>query len=43
MDLEYVRREEEIEDFVKALIFDDIARTCIEDGNRNPLIQVHLF
>ena len=22
---------------------DDIARACIEDGNWNPLIQVHLF
>ena len=47
MDLEYVRREKEIEESVKALMFDDemddIARACIEDGNWNPLIQVHLF
>ena len=35
------------EESVKDLIFDDemdeIVRACIEDGNRNPLIQVHLF
>ena len=46
MDLEYVRKEMEIEESVKALMFDDemddIARACIEDGNWNPLIQVHL-
>ena len=47
MDLAYVRREKEIEESVKALMFDDemdnIARACIEDGNWNPLKQVHLF
>ena len=47
MDLEYVRREKEIEESVKALMFDDemddIARACIEDGIWNPPIQVHLF
>ena len=47
MDLEYVRREMEIEESVQALMFDDkmddIARACIEDGNWNPLIQVHFF
>ena len=36
-----------MEESVKALMFDDemddIARACIEDGNWNPLIQVHLF
>ena len=47
IDLEYVRRGKEIEESVKALMFDDemdnIARACIEGGNWNPLIQVHLF
>ena len=47
MDLEYVRSEKEIEESFKALMFDDemdeIATACIEDGNWNPLIQVHLF
>ena len=40
MALEYVKREEEIEESIKALLFDEemdhIARICIEDGEWNP-------
>ena len=40
MALEYVRREQEIEESIKALLFDEemdhIARICIEDGEWHP-------
>lgn len=45
--LEYVRKEEEVEESIKALLFDEemeaLGQTCVDDGEWSPTLQVNLF
>ena len=45
--LESVRTQEEVEESIKALLFDEemdtLGQSCIDDGEREPMIQVNWF
>ena len=47
VDLESVRMQEEVEESIKALLFDEeiesLEQSCIDDGEWAPMIQVNLF
>ena len=47
VDLESVRTQEEVEESIKALLFDEemetLGQSCIDDGEWEPMIQVNWF
>ena len=46
VDLESVRTQDEVEESVKALLFEEIdtlGQSCIDDGEWEPMIQVNCF
>ena len=47
VDLESVRTQKEVEESIKALLFDEemesLEQSCIDDGEWKPMIQVNLF
>ena len=47
VDLESVRRQEEVEESIKALLFDEemdtLGQSCIDYGQWEPMIQVNWF
>ena len=47
VDLESVRTQEEVEESIKALLFDEemdtLGQSCIDDGEWEPMIQVNCF
>ena len=47
VDLESVRTQDEVEESIKALLFDEemdtLGQSCIDDGEWEPMIQVNWF
>ena len=47
VDLNSVRMQEEVEESIKAFLFDEemdtLGQSCIDDGEWEPMIQVNLF
>ena len=47
VDLESVRTQDEVEESIKALLFDEemdtLGQSCIDDGEWEPMIQVNCF
>lgn len=45
--LQYVRKEDEVEELIKALLFDEemeaLGQTCVDDGEWSPTLQVDYF